>query len=112
VTGVEGPFHMTVSVALKFVPLMVRVNPPGPAVRKMGLKLVMAGGGLTVNASELEATRSEVMTLTFAVTGAATSVAGMRACACPFVTVGVVRFDPFHCTVTFDWKLPFTVRGN
>jgi len=104
---------MTVSPALKLVPLMVRVNGLAwPAVRKMGLKLVMAGGGLTVNASEFEATRSEVMTLTFAVPGVATSVAGMRACACPFVTVGVVRLDPFHCTVTFDWKLPFTVRVN
>jgi len=40
------PFHFTVEVETKFVPLTVKVKPPLPAVTQVGLIDVVVGAGL------------------------------------------------------------------
>jgi len=67
--------HDTLVAPVKFVPLIVTVAPTGPLA---GLKLVMVGGSLTVNAVALVAVPAELVTLIGPVVAPGGTVVWMR----------------------------------
>ena len=55
VVGRSLPFQRTTELLTKFVPVMVRVNPPLPATVVAGLMLLIVGAGLAmVNVAVLD----------------------------------------------------------
>src|SRR5205823_3739361 len=103
-------FHRAVIVLVKSEPLRVSVNAGPVAVRKLGLKLPSDGAAATLNVPAFELTPSVVITVTLAATGLSTSDAGIAAVNSVGLPNEVVRFCPFHCTVTPPPKfVPITV---
>jgi hypothetical protein len=80
-----APFHCTTESLTNPLPLTVRVNPASPAVAELGLRLVVAGTGLSdavivkLWALEVPPPGAGLNTVTEAVPAAAISVAGIAA---------------------------------
>jgi hypothetical protein len=73
------PFHCTVDVLKKFVPLTVRVKAGPAAVANTGLRLVIVGtGAVTVTWTALEAPPTVLATVMLPAPGPAIRVAGTR----------------------------------
>jgi hypothetical protein len=106
------PFHCTVDVLTKLVPLTVSVNAAPPAVAEAGLRLVIVGAGLLIeNSRGGDPLPSGFETVTCAVPAVAMSDAGIVASNCVLLTNVVLRALPFHLTVEPDTKFdPLTVR--
>ena len=74
------PFQRTTEPLTKFVPVMVRVNPPLPATAVAGLMLLIVGKGFVmVKGAVLEVRFPGLTTVTFAVPAVAILLAGMVA---------------------------------
>lgn len=110
------PFHQTLEALMNPVPLIVNVNAAPPAVAEFGLKLVIAGAGLSivnVAAGEDPPPGAGLLTTTPAVPAVAISVAGIEAVNCVVLTNCAVRWLPFHQTVEAPTKpVPLTVSVN
>ena len=111
------PFHWTVEVGMKFVPVTVNVKPAPPAAAELGFKDATVGVGLlltvTVKVSALDVPPPGVgvETVTAAVPLAAMSAAVMAACKLVLETKVVERVLPFHWTVDVGMKfVPVTVN--
>jgi hypothetical protein len=108
------PFHCTVELETKFVPVTVRVNAAPPAVALEGESEVAPGFGLLiVKVSPLDVPPPGVgfITVTDAVPAVAMSLAGTEAVSFVPRTYFVVSPVPFHCTVELETKfVPVTVR--
>jgi hypothetical protein len=110
------PFHCTVELETKFVPLTVSVNAAPPALAIAGLRLDIDGTGLftvKVCALELPPPGAGLTTVTLIVPAAAMSAAVIAAVSCVVLTNVVPRLDPFHCTDELEIKfVPLTVSVN
>jgi hypothetical protein len=110
------PFHCTVEVETKFVPVTVRVNAAPPAVALAGESEVAVGDGLlTVNvrAHDLPPPGVGFITVTPAVLAVAMWPAGTEAVNSVPLTYVVVSPVSFHCTVEVETNfVPATVRVN
>ena len=110
------PFHLTVEVETKFVPVTVNVNCPPPAVAQVGLiELVVGIGLLIVNVCgfDVPPPGAGFTTVTDAVPAFATRAAVTVAVSCVEETNVVVKAAPFQRTDELATKLvPFTVRVN
>jgi hypothetical protein len=72
---------------------------------------MVKAAGETVNVSAFEVVPPGFATVTAAVPGEATSVAGIAAVSWESLTKVVVRFEPFHLTVELETKfVPLTVK--
>ena len=104
------PFHVTTESAAKFDPVTVRVNAGPVAIAVLGDRLPIAGAGLIVNVSGLDALPLPSTTVTVAVPGAAINADET----CAVISVAemnvVVIAAPFHCTLHWPLKpVPTTV---
>ena len=110
------PFQRTTEPLTKFVPVMVRVNPPLPATVVAGLMLLIVGNGLVmvkVAVLDVPPPGAGLKTVTFAVPAVATSLAGMVAVSTVLETNPVVRSLPFQRTTEPLTKfVPVMVRVN
>jgi hypothetical protein len=110
------PFQRTTEPLTKFVPVMVRVNPPLPATAVDGLMLLIVGNGLVmvkVAMLDVPPLGAGLKTVTFAVPAVATSLAGMVAVSTVLETNPVVRSLPFQRTTEPLTKfVPVMVRVN
>jgi hypothetical protein len=110
------PFQRTTEPLTKFVPVMVRVNPPLPATAVAGLMLLIVGAGLlmvNVTAPDSPPPGAGLKTVTFAVPAVATSLAGMVAVSTVLETNPVVRSLPFQRTTELVTKfVPVMVSVN
>ena len=81
----SAPFHRTFDVAMKLLPVTVRVKADPPAVAELGERVVRAGTGLfaavmvKVNPPEVPPPGVGLKTVTVAVPAVAMSVAGIAA---------------------------------
>ena len=114
-----APFHKTLELELKFVPLTVSVNPRPPATAPAGFKDEIVGtfsnGGMTVNPKSADLTvvppEAGVETSMLAVLELTISAAAMKACNRVLETIVVGRALPFHKTLDIKKKLtPSTVK--
>ena len=116
VVGRSLPFQRTFALLTKFVPVMVRVNPPLPATAVDGLIVVIVGDGFVmvkVAALDVPPPGVGLKTVTFAVPAVATSLAGMAAVSCVLETKVVGRSLPFQRTTAPLTKfVPVMVRVN
>jgi hypothetical protein len=107
------PFHWTVDVGMKFVPVTVNVKPAPPATAELGFKDATVGEGLPmVKVSPLEVPPPGVgvETVTVAVPLTAMSAVVMAAFKLVLDTKVVGRALPFQCTVESEVKFaPVTV---
>jgi hypothetical protein len=110
------PFHCTVELPTKFVPVTVSVKPECPAIVEVGLIEVSVGTGfavaVTVNVWLLEVPPpgAGVTTTTGNVPVAATSAAGIVAASCVDEANVVVASTPLKLTTESATKfVPFTV---
>ena len=114
VVGRALPFQRTTELLTKFVPVMVRVNPPLPATAVAGLMLLIVGAGLVmvnVAAPDSPPPGAGLKTVTFAVPAVATSLAGMAASNRVLETKVVGRSLPFQRTFALLTKfVPVMVR--
>jgi hypothetical protein len=117
VVGLSAPFHRTFDVAMKLLPVTVRVKAGPPAVAELGKMEVRVGTGLlaalmvNVFAEEVPPPGVGLTTVTLAVPADAMSVAGIAAVSCEAETYVVVRANPFHRTDELEIKpVPVTVR--
>jgi len=110
------PFQRTTELVTKFVPVMVRVNPPLPATVVDGLIVVIVGDGFVmvkVAVSGAPPPGAGLKTVTFAVPAVATSLAGMIAVSTVLETNPVVRSFPFQRTTELVTKfVPVMMRVN
>jgi hypothetical protein len=108
------PFHWTVDVGMKFVPVTVNVKPAPPATAELGFKDATVGEGLPmVKVSPLEVPPPGVgvETVTVAVPLTAMSAVVIAACKLVLETKVVERVLPFHWTVDVGMKfVPVTVN--
>jgi len=108
------PFQLTTEPLTNPLPFTVKVKAAPPAVALDGAREPMEGPALlTLNAElpEVPPPGAGVDTVTWAVPGVATSVAGMAALNCVAPTNVVVRADPFQLTTELLTNpLPFTVK--
>jgi len=108
-----APFHVTVLVATKPVPVIVSVEPAAAVVTVLGETPEICGLGLLMaRVMELDAPPpgDGLMTTTCPVPVAARSVAVSPTCNCVELTNVAVRLFWFHCTVDVCIKpVPFTV---
>ena len=74
--------QLAVAVAVKLVPLMVRVKAAAPAATEAGLRLVMVGGGGLMAKAATGEIPPVVVTVTLAVFTVATRLAGTAAVNC------------------------------
>ena len=82
VVGRSLPFQRTTELLTKFVPVMVRVNPPLPVTTVAGLMLLIVGNGFVmvkVAVLDVPPPGAGLKTVTFAVPAVATSLAGIVA---------------------------------
>src|SRR5215468_9995753 len=117
VVGRSVPFHRTMELLTKFVPVTVRVKPGPPAVAEFGLIVMIVGVagacGVIVNGAAFDEPPPLVPigglnTVTLADPAAAISEAGIVAVNCVPETKTVGRSTPFHCTTELKMKLePF-----
>jgi hypothetical protein len=116
VVGRSLPFQRTFALLTKFVPVMVRVNPPLPATVVAGLMLLIVGAGLVmvkVAVLDVPPPGAGLKTVTFAVPAVATSLAGMAASNRVLETKVVGRSLPFQRTTELLTKfVPVMVRVN
>jgi len=101
VVGRSLPFQRTTAPLTKFVPVMVRVNPPLPATAVDGLIVVIVGNRLVmvkVAVLDVPPPGAGLKAVTFAVPAVATSLAGMVAVSTVLETNPVVRSLPFQRT--------------
>jgi hypothetical protein len=107
------PFHCTVDVGMKFVPVTVNVKPAPPAEAELGFKDVTVGEGLPmvkVSTLDVPPPGVGVETVTVAVPLAAMSAAVMAACSWVVDPKVVGRALPFQFTVESEIKfVPLTV---
>lgn len=113
----SAPFHFTVEVLTKLLPLTVSVNSLPPGAAEEGLKELMAGDGLfTVKfngGSESPPPGVGLKTVTVTLAPVAISAAVTAAVSCVTETKEVVRSAPFHRTTEVPTKLvPLTVSVN
>jgi len=108
------PFHWTVDVGMKFVPVTVNVKLAPPAPADVGFMDATVGEGLsTVKVSVLEVPPPGVgvETVTGTVPLVAMSALVICACSCVLDTKVVGRALPFQCTVESEIKfVPVTVN--
>ncbi len=92
------PFHCTVAVERKPVPLTVNVNAAPPAVADVGLRLVIATavGALMGNVSAVEALPPVFVTVILALPTLAIRLAGTAAVSCVELPNVVVSAVPLH----------------
>jgi hypothetical protein len=103
---------LAVVAAVKFAPLMVRVNAGPPAVAEAGLRLPIVDAGLTVNVAGAEVT-PPVVTVTPGVPAAAISKAGTVAVSLVALLVAMVSGVPPKLTVEAEVKFaPLIVKVN
>ena len=104
------PFQSTVAPVEKPDPFTVSVNPGLPGAMPGGLREEMLGP-LLVPMVKVEAPVATplVVTVTFAVPGLVTKLAGTMAVNCVMLTKVVDRLDPLHATnEVFKKPVPFT----
>ncbi len=116
VVGRSLPFQRTTELLTKFVPVMVRVNPPLPVTTVAGLMLLIVGNGFVmvkVAVLDVPPPGAGLKTVTFAVPAVATSLAGIAAVSTVLETNPVVRSLPFQRTTEPLTKfVPVMVRVN
>jgi hypothetical protein len=101
------PFHCTVELERKFVPVTVSVNPAPPAVALAGESEVAVGTGLLmvkVRAADVPPPGEGLATVTETVPPVVMSLAGTVALSCVLLTSVVVSPVPFHCTTELETK--------
>lgn len=106
------PFHCTVALETKPLPLTVSGKAGLPDAAEPGLREEMAGGGVAmVNVRLLETDAEELATRTAAVPPVATRLAGIWAVSWVELTNVVAMGDPFHWIAVLATKaVPVTVR--
>jgi hypothetical protein len=112
VVGRDAPFQYTIDVALKLVPVTVRVKSGPPETTVLGLMLVIVGTrAVIVKTTGSEVSGPGLTTVTSAWPGTTTSLEGIWASrVVPAVTTVVGRDEPFHCTTELGVKpVPVTV---
>jgi hypothetical protein len=107
------PFHFTVALEKKFVPVTLRGNAGPPAIAELGLMLAIVGGTVfMVNVAPSDVPRL-VVTVTVAVPGVAIRLAGTVAVSWLVPTNAVASGVPFQFTVAPEKRyVPFTVSVN
>jgi hypothetical protein len=107
------PFHFTVALEKKFVPVTLRGNAGPPAIAELGLMLAIVGGTFfMVNVAPSDVPRI-VVTETVAVPGVAIRLAGTVAVSWLVPTKAVASGMPFQFTVAPEKRyVPFTVSVN
>jgi hypothetical protein len=110
------PLTWSTEVAVKLVPVLVRVKAAPPAIALLGLRLASVGTGLTAvmvkaRALEIPPPGVGVTTVMLGVPTLTRSLARMVAVSCVALTKLVVRLTLFHCTTEAGTKfVPVTVR--
>jgi len=108
------PFHLSIELEMKLEPFTTSVHAAPPAVALEGVREVSCGAAfLTVKVKAFEPPPPGAGFTTVIGTVAAVPIsdAGIEAVTRMLLLYVVVRFEPFHCTVTPDTKrVPFTVK--
>ena len=111
--AIAAPFHCSVELAVKAVPLTVNVNAALVATIEAGIRLVMTGGcGVTGKVTVLEVT-APMLTQTVILPAPSIWLAGTDAVSCVALTSFVVSGDAFHSTIAPELNPePLTVSMN